>query len=282
MMSKPSYQALEKRIEELESLLQANEAKNNRLTQTFVASLSHEIRTPLNAIVGFANLISSGHAGTLKRKEYSIHISRNTERLLYIIDSLIDLALLESCNLKLEYSECNVEEIIYNLYQNYNLEKHRLKRTEIAVLYNCAIEKSQGMIYADQLRLQMVLSNLLNNAIKFTEKGVIEFGCVREDNVIQFFVKDSGIGGLEPGDESIFLPFVKLCDSPFSGNDGLGIGLTIGKGIVELMGGHIWFEPNTYNGTTFYFTIPVIIPPVSDSLERNMLVYDEKRVLNQN
>ncbi|MBE0654415.1 MAG: hypothetical protein IH594_11490 [Bacteroidales bacterium] len=124
------------------------------------------------------------------------------------------------------------------------------------------------MIYSDSYRLNQILSNLMHNALKFTSKGVIEFGykVLADKAKIHFFVKDSGKGVLFEKAQSIFDKFEKLEEEHTKNEGGIGLGLTLAKGLIELLGGEIWFENNEFKGTTFHFTVDYFRKNISDNL----------------
>lgn len=277
-MGKDKKRCLEEdHVRKMEKLLEEKEKYYKKLIHSLVANLSHEIRTPLNAIVGFSNLIVNGHVSDEKKENYAFQITDNTEKLLMIVDNLMDLTRIQSGHLRLDKGPCHLYEMIIGLYHAFNLEKHNMGRMEVALLYSYNIEEGV-YIETDQFRLRQVLNHLIHNALKFTTKGLVEFGVVRYNDILQFYVKDSGKGGLDVNDPSVFDTFTKNDECVYSGAEGLGIGLSICKGLVELLGGKIWYEPNIYNGTTFFFTIPY---KRVDSHEKNSGGYDKKsQILN--
>lgn len=248
---------LQSKVEELEMKLQANQQKTDRLKRRFLSSVSHELRTPMNAILGFSNLMIDKDLSHDKREEYMDHINTNSSSLLNIVDSMIDVSLLEVGEIRIRKETINLHEILQQIYYYFNIDKHKMDKDNLALLMNKSVKSEKFMIHTDGFRLSQVLSSLLHNALKFTSKGLIEFGYeVKESQgKIQFFVKDTGKGILFEKAQSIFEKFEKL-DEDYSTNEGgVGLGLTLAKGLVHLLGGNIWLESNSYNGTTFLFTI---------------------------
>ena len=247
---------LEQKVRQLEAKLEENRLKTERIKARFLSSVSHELRTPMNAILGFSNLLIDKNITVDKQEEYMEHINQSGNSLLTIVDSMIDASLLEVNELKINKERVNLNMLIQQAYHFFNIDKHKLGKDHIAILLNKGMPKEEFIIYTDSYRLTQVLSSLLSNALKFTSKGIIEFGyIVREDRKIQFFVKDSGKGILAEKASTIFNKFEKQDDDYGSGEGGVGLGLTLAKGIIQLLGGEIWIESNIFKGSTFNFTI---------------------------
>lgn len=248
---------LQAKVQELEMKLQANQQKTDRLKRRFLASVSHELRTPMNAILGFSNLMIDKNLTHDKREEYMEHINTSSNSLLNIVDSMIDASLLEAGELSMNKSRCNLHEIMQQVYYYFNIDKYKMGKDHIAILLNKEVKEEEFIITTDGYRLSQILSSLLHNALKFTNKGVIEFGyeVLELQGKIEFFVKDSGKGMLYDKAQSIFEKFEKLEDDYSTSEGGVGLGLTLAKGLVNLLGGEIWLETNVFKGTTFHFTI---------------------------
>jgi len=263
MIGKPTYEELlkyalelENKVRLLEAKLEENKMKTERIKSKFLSSISHELRTPMNAILGFSNLLIDKNITTDKKEEYMEHINQSGNSLLTIVDSMIDASLLEVNELRINPDRVNLNMLIQQIYHYFNIDKHKLGKDHIAILLNKGIRNDEFIIITDQYRLTQVLSSLLSNALKFTNKGIIEFGYfIREDNKLQFFVKDSGKGVLADKASSIFNKFEKQDEDYASNESGVGLGLTLAKGIIQLLGGDIWVENNVFNGSTFNFTI---------------------------
>jgi signal transduction histidine kinase len=279
MRENPSYSDLQKyvaeleaRVQKLENLLAENSRKTERLKRSFLANVSHELRTPMNAIMGFSNLIIDKNLSTDKQQEYMEHINVNGNHLLNIVDSMIDVSLLQINELKVKKENCNLSEILQQVYHFFNIDRHKNGKDHIAMLLNTGTSAKNLTIYTDSYRLTQVLSNLLHNALKYTNKGIIEFGCfVNNEDKLQFFVKDSGKGILAEKAQSIFDKFGKLDENENAQDRGLGLGLTLSKGIVNLLGGEIWVESNIFKGSTFNFTIDYTFSYHEMSAQRRVL-----------
>jgi len=249
---------LEIRVKELEHMIRNSKDQDDNLKARFLSNISHEIRTPMNAILGFSSLLNDHQLPGNKREEYMDLINESSTRLMKLVEAMIDVSLLETGQLQIRNEECYINQLLTDIYHYYNIDRHRSDRNHIALLLNRAVKQDDFKIYTDQFRLHQVISNLMNNAFKFTEKGIIEFGyhLDEESNEVMFFVKDSGKGGLKDS-EKIFESFEKINMSQKI-DAGVGLGLTISKGIIELLGGKIWVEENVFHGSTFKFTIPYI------------------------
>lgn len=263
MKGKPTYEELlkyaselEEKVRQLEARLDDNRLKTERIKAKFLSSVSHELRTPMNAILGFSNLLIDKNISNDKKEEYMEHINQSGNNLLSIVDSMIDASLLEVNELKINREKVNLNILIQQVYHYFNIDKHKLGKDHIAILLNKGVPKEDFIITTDNYRLTQVLFSLLSNALKFTNKGIIEFGYfVRDDGKLQFFVKDSGKGILADKAASIFNKFEKQEEDYSASEGGVGLGLTLARGIIQLLGGDIWVEKNIFNGSTFNFTI---------------------------
>ena len=219
----------------------------------FLANMSHEIRSPMNGIVGFSSLISK-EANSPKVARYAQLIDTNCRTLLKLIDDIIDMSKIESGQMKMLPSQCNINIFLEDCLQLfYELMKNRgTQKVEICFEDNGFDET----ILIDPVRLNQILTNLVSNAIKFTDKGFISYGYTRQDdNYLLFYVKDTGIGISENNLDTIFARFRQVDEHLARNIGGTGIGLSITQSLVEMMGGKIWVESEVNVGTTFYFTI---------------------------
>ncbi len=262
MKVRPTYKELldyvfelENKVRELERKLKENTDKTEKLKTTFLGTVSHEMRTPMNAILGFSNLLIDKNISNEKREEYMEHIHQSSTNLLRLVDTMIDVSLLEVDELRINKEYCNLNRLLKQVYYYFNIEKHKINKDHIALLVNIERRQNDFMIYTDQYRLTQILFCLLSNAFKFTNKGIIEFGYfIKNDSLLQFYVKDSGKGIGYDKVQSVFRKFEKLGEG-YSPGEGLGLGLTLAKGLISLLGGDIWLEKNILNGATFHFTI---------------------------
>jgi len=237
-----------------ESKIKAEES--DRLKSAFLANMSHEIRTPMNGMIGFADLLRDPNLSQAKRTEYIEIINRNGGVLLGLIDDIINLSKIESNQFSIREDDCNINELceeIYAFYSNIKLFNNK----NIELIFVKPQEILNPIIVTDPMRLRQILINLIGNAFKFTEKGFIEYGYnITSNKIVQFYVRDSGIGVPLEMQELIFQRFRQLDESPTRKFGGTGLGLAISKGIVELLGGKIWLESIELEGSVFNFTIP--------------------------
>lgn len=231
----------------VQAKVKAEEA--NTLKSSFLANISHEIRTPLNAIVGFSSLLVSAERGISEEKqEYINIIENNNTLLLQLISDVLDLSKIEAGTMEFDYAPVDVHGLFIELEDTFRL---RNKKSDICICYHR--RTTECVVKADRNRLIQVMMNLMNNAVKFTGEGSIEFGFdVREDGFLHFYVTDTGCGIPEERLEEIFGNFVKLN----SFVQGTGLGLTICRAIVERMGGKIGAVSRLGQGSTFWFTLP--------------------------
>lgn len=231
----------------VQAKVKAEEA--NTLKSSFLANISHEIRTPLNAIVGFSSLLVSAERGISEEKqEYINIIENNNTLLLQLISDVLDLSKIEAGTMEFDYAPVDVHGLFIELEDTFRL---RNKKSGICICYHR--RTTECVVKADRNCLVQVMMNLMNNAVKFTGEGSIEFGFdVREDGFLHFYVTDTGCGIPEERLEEIFGNFVKLN----SFVQGTGLGLTICRAIVERMGGKIGAVSRLGHGSTFWFTLP--------------------------
>jgi signal transduction histidine kinase len=263
----------------LEAKIKAENA--DKLKSAFLANMSHEIRNPMNAILGFSELLSSNNVDVTEdeKNEYINLIKSNGNSLLNLINDIIDISKIEANQLKIKKKQCNINEVLNNLEKNYNgLKKQKNKNNiEIRIKNNY----SNFSILTDPLRLQQILSNLIDNSLKFTENGFIEQGI----DTLLFYVKDTGIGMDEKDTNSVFDRFKKLDNDNTKLYRGTGLGLAICKSLVELLNGEIWVKSKKGIGSTFYFTLPNIktktinTQQISNKLNSKKINWTDKTIL---
>lgn len=241
-----------------EELIKAkNKAEeSDQLKSAFLANMSHEIRTPMNGIVGFANLLNEQNLTDQERLEYTSIINKNSKLLLQLIDDILDVAKIEAGQLVIREKPCNITQV---LNDQYTLFKHLIEtgdKHEIALILTIPQNPIVHSVMMDQARVKQIISNLLSNALKFTRKGKIEFGYTVGEDMITFFVKDTGIGISKDKQQIIFDRFRQADETTSRRYGGTGLGLTISKNLVKLMKGQMWVESELNQGSTFYFTIP--------------------------
>lgn len=229
--------------------------ESDRLKSAFLANVSHEIRTPMNGILGFSELLKDPGLPSDKKEQYLDIISSNGKHLLHILDDVIDISKIESHQMKIDNNECNLNALLEELYTSYYSQVQLNPHLHLQMHNNLPAEKA--IIYTDETRLRQILSNLINNSLKFTEKGEIEIGVdLIEETVLKFYVKDTGIGIPKDMKKSIFEQFRQVDESHSRKYGGTGIGLTLSQKLVQLMGGEIWADSVEGEGSSFYFVLP--------------------------
>ncbi len=244
---------LKEKVFQLENAkFKAEEA--DKLKTDFLANMSHEVRTPLNSIMGFTELvIHEAYADEKEKTHYLNTINKNGGYLLNIINNILDFSTIESGQLKNAIQTFDLEVLMKELHNIYTLPINT--KAEVSIQFNGLNDIGETIIKTDRHRLKQVLINLINNALKFTEKGKVEIGFRLKVNVIEFYVKDSGIGISKKDQGAIFKRFIKV-NGLNKVKEGAGLGLPISKGIIEALGGTIWVESEVGAGAKFYFTIP--------------------------
>jgi PAS domain S-box-containing protein len=280
-----------------EELIKANiEAEaSSRLKSSFLANISHEIRTPLNSVVGFSNLLLTDDLPKEAREEYIEHINYNSEKLLQIIGDIIDLSRLESSQIEISYEETSLNSIVNEIVEDARQVIRRNEKPIILKVKNYFKENSD-LIFTDRVWLKRVLNHLMDNAVKFTLDGSIEFSYLKENENIVFKIKDTGIGIHKENLNRIFEEFRQEIDGHHRPFEGLGIGLTLAKEVVERMGGKIFVQSEKGIGSEFSFSIPyrpagsrktkpapfkrdLEIKPIDWSRRKCLIVDDNKDVL---
>ncbi|MFY9152556.1 MAG: ATP-binding protein [Prolixibacteraceae bacterium] len=256
----------EKRAAEL-TLAKERAEESDRLKSSFLANMSHEIRTPMNGILGFTDLLKDSDYSTEEHLEFIDIIKKCGARMLNTIDNIIDFSKIESGLMKVYYSETNVNELIEDIFKYFITA---VEHSEIQFSFKNTLSEEKAIIKTDYKKLFAILSNLVDNAIKFTGKGSVEFGYhmvekLHATTLLEFFVKDTGIG-IHP--DQMGIVFERLRQGNESLNkryEGAGLGLSISKAYVELLGGKIWIESEPGKGSAIYFTIPYVPYPVKKS-----------------
>lgn len=255
--------------------------ESDRLKSSFLANMSHEIRTPLNSIIGFSNLIVEEKLTDEESGSYKKIIGNSCNSLLKLINDVIDFSKIEAGHIEIFFEDVPIKSILDEIKEIYNLEISNLPvndEEEKHLEFKVKIEKNLNNIVlsTDQYRLKQVLSILINNAIKFTNNGSIEVGCKlnKENNIVEFFVRDTGIGIRTEDQLIIFQRFRKAEDDKSIQYRGAGLGLSIAQHLVSLLGGNIYVESEIEKGTVFYFTIPVKSQQKFDKVNQKSTIED--------
>jgi PAS domain S-box-containing protein len=228
--------------------------KSDKLKDAFLQNLSHEIRTPLNAIVGFSELIKlpdSRKPETID--EYSEIILDNSYQLLSIVSDILTVARIQTGQEEVMYRPLDLSDMMDKLFTVYELKAHEKNLT---LLLTKGVAAQPLITITDETKLTQIITNLLNNALKFTHKGYIEMGYTFRANEIEFFIKDSGIGIAKEAHEIIFERFQQAEASTGYNYGGTGLGLSISKSYSQMLGGRLWVESEPEKGSTFFLSIP--------------------------
>jgi signal transduction histidine kinase/CheY-like chemotaxis protein len=246
----------ENEIELLRAKQKVEEAE--RLKTAFLENMPHEIRTPLHAITGFTSLLSDPGLSLNERQEYVKFIQDSSNDILNLIDNIIEIAKLETNQIKPRKEKCYINSILDKLYNDFKIKQEIIEKDNVEIKMAKANSDPLYTIYTDAERLYQVLNHLLNNALKFTEKGEILFGYkMPQKGYVEFFVSDTGIGIPTDQRDIIFKKFGKSGNINTNKNRGSGLGLTLSKKIIELMDGQIEVDSVVGQGSTFRFTIPI-------------------------
>ncbi|MFA6334832.1 MAG: ATP-binding protein [Bacteroidales bacterium] len=229
--------------------------ESDRLKSAFLTNLNHEIRTPMNGILGFSELIRNSELTGEQQQEYLKVIEKSGERVLELFSDLILLAKIDSGQIGITKTEVNINEISQFLSIFFKSEAEK-KGLQISVFNS--LSDSESIIETDKEKVFAVLSHLVKNAIKYSINGTIEVGYIKKMNFLEFFVKDKGIGIPKEKQEEIFNRFVQADNCLSKSYEGAGLGLSIAKALIEMLGGKIWLESQENVGSDFYFTIPYV------------------------
>ncbi len=229
--------------------------ESDHLKSAFLANMSHEIRTPMNGIIGFADMLRRPDKTEAQSNTYINIIYKSSNQLLKIINDILDISKLDSGQTFIKETKCFLNVILDELYAQFSKENSADDGIDFRV--NKTLSDEETLVITEERKLRQILSNLLNNAFKFTSSGYIEYGYhLIDNNFLEFYVQDSGIGIQKEKQEIIFERFRQVEETFTRKYGGTGLGLAISKGFVELMGGKIRMETQEDKGTTFYFTIP--------------------------
>ena len=233
-------------------------AESDRLKSLFLANMSHEIRTPMNAIMGFSSFLKDPKLEKEKRRNFIEVINISCQRLMSIINDIIDVSKIESKQLKVDIKEFKLIELLSEIVEEQKILNTKIKDGEIELKLNGSNISEDTFINTDRSRFIQIFKNLIENALKFTENGFVEIGVIEKINesklFLEFYVKDTGCGVPKDNHLLIFDRFSQVGDNRFK--KGNGLGLSICKGLVEIFKGKIWIESEVEKGSVFYVLLP--------------------------
>jgi signal transduction histidine kinase/CheY-like chemotaxis protein len=271
---------LEKTIEKrTNELLKAKEKaeESDHLKSAFLANMSHEIRTPMNGILGFSELLKKPGLTGNQQQLYISMIEKSGARMLNIINDIVDISKIEAGLMNIDICESDINEMIEFIYSFF---KPELEAKKIKFILRNYLPVSDSIIYTDREKTYAILTNLVKNAVKYTEEGTIELGCFRKGNYIEFYVKDTGIGIPKDRQEAIFERFIQADISDKMARQGAGLGLSISKAYIEMLGGKIRVESEEGQGSKFYFTLPLTTSKETPAISKDISDFPLKNSTN--
>jgi len=249
--------------------------ESDRLKSAFLTNMSHEIRTPMNGILGFTELLKEPNLSIDDQQEFIQTIQISGARMLNTINNIVDFSKIESGLMKVNIMETDIIEKMEFIYKFF---KPEVEIKGLQFLLKNSLPSKEAIIKTDNEKVYGILTNLVKNAIKFTYEGSIELGYEKKGEYLEFFVKDTGIGIPQEKKQLIFERFRQGSESYNRGYEGSGLGLSIVKSYVELLGGEIWVESEEGKGSIFYFTIPYNAVSEEKSAIRKDVSEEDKEV----
>ena len=284
LYEKSTQEIIKRKKIELEIIKAKEHAEeNDRLKTAFLSNMSHEIRTPMNGILGFAELLKEPDLSGEKQQEYIKIIEMSGARMLSTINDIIEISKIESGQMEVDIKQSNINEQLKYLYAFF---KPEVERKGMHLHFVNALPDNEAFFRTDPDKLDGVLTNLIKNAIKFSEKGSIDFGyeVVRVKNApfLRFYVKDTGIGIRKDRMDAIFERFVQADIIDSRAFQGSGLGLSISRAYVEKLGGKIWVDSEQGKGSVFYFTVPCNPEqPIESVFENEVLSSEMENQINR-
>jgi PAS domain S-box-containing protein len=263
-----AFQFEEKRKHAEELLIAKEKAEeSDRLKTAFLSNMSHEIRTPMNGILGFSDLLKTPNLSGKEQKKYINIIEKSGERMLNILNDIVSISKIESGLMEVNIQEANINNQIDFVFSFF---KPEIERKGLHFLIKKDLVKKEAIIQSDPEKIYGIITNLVKNALKFTKEGTIELGYTLRNigglSELLFYVKDSGIGIPKDRQLPIFERFTQADIASEMAYQGAGLGLSISKAYVEVLGGNIWVESEEEKGSVFYFTLPYL----TNSEEKNL------------
>jgi CheY-like chemotaxis protein len=246
--------------------------ESDHLKTVFLQNISHEIRTPMNGILGFIDILDNDDLVETSRKNYLDIVKKSGNRLLNTINDVIEISKIESNQITIHNSTIHLEQFMMGLLRFFSLQANEKK---LSLTLDNELTSNSVLLKTDKSLLEKIFINLLRNAVKFTSTGGINFGYIIKNDMLEFYVKDTGCGIPANRKEAIFDRFVQSDLDITRSHEGSGIGLAISKAYVEMLGGKIWVDSSMNNGSTFYFTIPFFaVKSAERNIKKNEVSFD--------
>lgn len=266
----PEIDSLVDELERMKTELHVTREKageSDRLKSAFLCNMSHEIRTPLHAIMGFCGLIANSAISEGEKVKYANVINRNVDSMLELVNDIFDIAQAEAGITDVEDEPVKVNDLLGSVSTWLNIEKANAGKEFLQIRLVKGNKDNEFSFYSDAYKLRRTLNNLAGNALKYSTEGYIDIGYrFGSNNMIEFFVKDEGIGFSKDKLDVMFQHFRQLDESQTRQYGGLGLGLSVAQKFVELLGGSMWAESEPGKGSTFYFAVPYRKSPVKPVL----------------
>lgn len=228
--------------------------ESDRLKTSFLANLSHEIRTPMNGIIGFSELLAYKNITPEKHHKYLKLIKSSSQRMLNLINNLIDISIIETKQMNCNIDLINLQDVMTNMYQFFLPSANK---KGLLLTYENKLQDDSFQFNSDKQKLEQIITNLVMNAIKFTKSGKITLSCEKQNGKLYFLVEDTGIGIDKNLQDAIFERFRRNESTTTRTEEGSGLGLAISKSLVEMMDGEIGVQSEINKGSKFYFTLPI-------------------------
>jgi CheY-like chemotaxis protein/nitrogen-specific signal transduction histidine kinase len=270
------------RIQSINDELEAARTKaeeSDHLKTAFLANMSHEIRTPMNGIMGFSELLRNDYLERSDQERYIDIIQQSGERMLNIINDLIDISKIEARQMEIRLEKTEVNILLESLFTFFKPETDKKK---IELIQDPFPSIKTSLITTDKTKLTQILTNLIKNSIKYTKIGQINYGYSKKGGNLEFYVRDTGIGIKLEIQDKIFERFRQADLSATRPYEGAGLGLSISRSFVEMLGGKIWLESTPNEGSTFYFTIPLSKETSNEKVEAKDEFPEELNLQNCN
>lgn len=253
--------------------------ESDRLKSSFLANMSHEIRTPMNAIIGFSELLVDPTTNEDDSEELVTHINNNCNTLLHLIDDIIDLAKIEANELTVFVKNTDINKTLDELHEVFNETKKKIGKDHIAIELDSENFQDPFYLKTDPYRFKQILTNLTDNALKYTESGSVCIGYQIEETLdhVEFYVKDTGIGIPREKQEEIFQRFNKVENDKSKLYRGTGLGLTITQNLINRLGGSILVKSEPTKGSTFIFTLPLEFADTPEETKSTKATFDKQK-----